>query len=1783
MSTVRGENDNNEEEYLRLLAALAPDERLRLLDKDFNLERQLLQKRQYRRALAQLSSIEKLRLLEELRKRSEIQKGVRKAPSVKLPPATAKGGTDRRSLNSFNQRKRRPIRLKSRQHRFGGRATAGGVGYEVRIAAFVATKMLAGDRCSVWDGISGADIASITLQAAEEVDDVVVGLTGGSGASVFISAKERAKTIPLTAKSPAFADTIDAFVRQFLNLPPDSSARSRFIWAIPSSAGKSAAHDLPLVLDSHREDDSATLLDFLRTRQTRERHAFDALISETKRSWKKRTGKLPSKNALREFLRLIYVEVYEFETGQKDERKAEDTLRSFVLADPKQMKRAWQKLEHLFGRADQRGVCITPMLLRRALVADGLKLKAAPSYADDIALLNTLTVRNLARLKGHTVLPFGPKSDEEVHIARTEELAAMVDAVKRGDLLITGEPGCGKSGLVHPLVQALQSKGTPVVLLLAEEIFGRDWKGSANVPGLTHALDDVLANWPNGAQGVLVTDALDAVRDVETQRILRQLLHDVQGGTSGWTVVASVREFDLKHGRELRESFPGDGVAGHSSSEFAGVSHFHVTGLTDSKLDELAAQITAIGPFIASARKNLRASGFYRSPFFLRLAAELLKDGVSPTRLADWSSPAVLLRRFWKMRVMDGAGTGHRKVALQTICGRMTELRSMTLATQEVSLGSPELEAIDELRSRGILQSPVLRHGNPVGEDDVRFSHHLLHDYAIARSLIPSSSSRFADFAVRQPLMPIFYRQSFLFALEELWDGPDGRDGFWRATLNMESVAQLHGITRILAPILAARRVDTAEDLRPLFDAVRAGADDDSAAQKALGHMASGLQDVSDDAMRAGSGAWCLFAADLSRLLQGRPSLETPVVHILARLNAVSDSFSPRDLRELNEAARHVLAHHVAKKVSQGWRYAARTATETLCRTFTIAPSESEAALLSMLTPERLADFPHWDLFDFAHQLKHLDSSGDGVVLRLFEAAFATEPKSDEWEDFGGRIMPLRMQRRDNWHSVQYSLTGYYESAPGTDAGLMTDIACIAWNAAVRRRSERRESGDGLIARFHFRGVECELREDYGHIWGRRHDYEESRILTRFEALLEKWVIAGDMKRVGVALDHLAVRNQTSQIWMLIMELGAKHPTTLGEELEPILDESLFLTHPDYSYGGISLFAALHKEGDTTQREHLEKIALNLPQTARFLRDEPRDPMPGWLQHSQNKLLGAVKESDIVLNDFRVLRSERAKCETLPENQAPKVFEVSSHTFSDAELVERRGVSLKDPANAKLFQLREALQLFREHNGKKVDVSRIEENWEVIGQTERALRRYGKSHPAMAEDLWGYLVGACESIVSHARWPQTDRRWKTIRGILLKASTDPSPKVSKNELETEDHWPTWGWPAPRIDAARALLLLAYRIGRADRMVSAALLRLSRDKSHPLRFNMGERLAALEQAAPKLMWQLIDRFIRYEHRFSVLEAVVLSLDRLWWRSPDAVKPRLARIAERAMRSASDDNHIHETLAHTYLFRFLRTGDADCEAFIDRLIAECDRPRASHALGAQLHNCRKGGWLTAGDAVKIVSEEEVMRQRTWAFFSKLLSVAQTKLQLHRKRLEELHAVGQMETEEAKRVKEAMNSSAQLVDGIAAQLYFASGAFADKQNKDQDHLTEPQKRRYWKESESLFEALAAEMHPHTAHQLVEALHHLLPCSPRKVFLIAAKAITTSSRAGFQHESIAVSDVVRLIQRALADHREIFQSIAGKQSDCLTALLKVLDLFVEAGWAEARQLTHRLEEIYR
>lgn len=896
-------------------------------------------------------------------------------------------------------------------------------------------------------------------------------------------------------------------------------------------------------------------------------------------------------------------------------------------------------------------------------------------------------------------------------------------------------------------------------------------------------------------------------------------------------------------------------------------------------------------------------------------------------------------------------------------------------------------------------------------------------------------------------------------------------------------------------------------------------------------------------------------------------------------------SVQTNNRKSLNTAGRALLRSHVSKPVSQGWRYSAKTAIDTICKTYSAAAGESASALLELMTTERLTQFPHDDLFDLAHAIKFLGPEGDGIVLRLFEAAFEAEPEPGQWEQFGSAILPMRIQTSDQWNSIHYSLAEYYAQRNSDNAALMAEVACRAWNAVVRRRRDRRQRKGESLVRVTFRGVECDLPEDYSDIWGRDFAHEENRILSRFEVLLRQWANDNDVSRIEAALDVVARRNHTSLMWALLMEIGAKHPQSLGHRLRSLLTEPMCLYRHSYADAAAELLAALHKVGGHTEREELERLILALPIKIRTRHpDSWHDgkPLP-WVIHSENQLLAGLQKENIVLSETRDLWMKRNAADELQGARGRRGSEITRHTYSNEELIERRGVNLSDPANAEMFRLREALKPFAATSAS-FTLGDIEREWSLIDLSEETVSQYRTALPEMSEELWGYLVSACANIAQHADWRETDERWQTIRRILLKASKDGVPPPDGPDSKG-DSCSGWGWPAPRIDAATGLPRLLAHLGGLDEEVAFAIRALSRDGSDAVRFNVATVLPVLAKSAPDLMWEMIDSFVADEHHFTVLDAVVHSLDWLWDELADQVFECIQKIDSRIRsEGAPPDHSIHETLARCFLFQFLRTGHSDCEKYVTDLIAGCGELRATKAILPQLHVCRDGGWMTAGDPEKPDEKIDALRTRTWRFLLDLLNTVHARLQAARKHWLELKQTGRNDdSAEVKQNQGNIEQLAQIVDGIASELYFASGAYAEKQNKNEEKLALAQTGRFWTDAAPLLKALAAEPHPHTAYEVVQTLHHLLPYSPEEVFLLAAESIRTSSTAGFQFESLAVPVVVKIVQRVLADHRDILKTHNGTESPALTALLEVLDIFVEAGWAEARSLTHRLEEIYR
>jgi hypothetical protein len=99
----------------------------------------------------------------------------------------------------------------------------------------------------------------------------------------------------------------------------------------------------------------------------------------------------------------------------------------------------------------------------------------------------------------------------------------------------------------------------------------------------------------------------------------------------------------------------------------------------------------------------------------------------------------------------------------------------------------------------------------------------------------------------------------------------------------------------------------------------------------------------------------------------------------------------------------------------------------------------------------------------------------------------------------------------------------------------------------------------------------------------------------------------------------------------------------------------------------------------------------------------------------------------------------------------------------------------------------------------------------------------------------------------------------------------------------------------------------------------------------------------------------------------------------------------------------------------------------------------------------------------------------------------------------------------------------------------------------------------------------------HPAVTHQIVETVEHLSTAQPKPALRLALHAVTEDH--GYITESLGVDAVIKIINRYMADHREL---VLG-DPECTAAVRRLLEEFVPAGWPKAEQMAERMDELFR
>jgi len=1642
----------------------------------------------------------------------------------------------------------------------GGKAEATGGDYETRVAAWYCGRILLGGAAQPLFDLP-ADVRFVTAyyQTGEPIDDVNI-KTSDAG-RLFVQAK-RTVYLSNAANSP-LVKALDQFVRQYKSCAENSSAADwarplkrsmdRLILTTRRQSGAKITETLPRLLRGLRDRADAKTLSELQTSMA-EKEVAETVEAVLRQRWTAAYGVAPSESELAGLLRLTWIQVLDVEDDQTDAIALLDLFRSVALAAPAQAGLAFAELVKLCGRlrADRSGTDLTT--IQRVLGSTGVSLLALPDYRADIASLRKWTQARLKRAPRYTRL----LENDATTVVRRNVHDELVAAAVSGSLLLVGDPGAGKSGLAYGLAEELAAARRDVVLIPVDLFNVTRISDVANELELQHPLPEVLANWPGDAEALLVVDALDAARKLETQTVLREVITEVLAiPSSRWRVVASVRKYDLRYGTEWSRIFRGwPPLASHVDPEFPWVAHVAVERLSDTEIQQTATSIPDLAALFSQSSPQLKL--LLRNIFNLHLLADLLSIGAVRTDLAAIRSQPELLSTYWNHRVRQEDGKhDEREQVLRAIVNDMIGDKSLQASRTRV-LPLIRAEALVDLERNDILRQEDVGPGR-MNDDALLFTHHVLFDYAVARLVFRRGrdADAVAKLLCEERALSVMLSPSLTLSLADAWAAGGDRADFWTLAFKLASEPGLPAVARLAAPAVAAEAAVAIADLAPLLGGLQ-GTIADSAinfGQYLVGalfvRLRQGFPLVGPEA-----GPWMEFAAALSeessdaRMFTLRPLLAT-VTEMAA------------DMTTTQRSAAGVAARRMLKF---GWSRDPRSriliinGLNAVAETFESDPAASGAELRRALVPEHVAAHGYEELPWISRHIGPILKHDPELVVQIYEQTFGYAETSQDRTGLGNsNILSLSSHKRQDYEGAWFALS---ETLPGI---LRADFATgvRATSKALKGYIMREQSSGGKdlhpSVTFPSRDGDLCFRDDWSHLWyrgGYRPVQDAPVLVTKFDAFLKELATQDDAAEAFNAIMRLIGSDDGwAVLWSSLFVSASAYPDQFGRCLAEVARAHVVMTSDDSRPAVGQYLSAAYHVLTSEERRAIEAAILELSG-----RREER---------IKQILVGCLPIASIETSEMREFRSELDSAGGAAPNVQPAVFSGSVTRFDTDAYLEAEGVKTDAGPNAPLREaLRKVEDLPAENTGNSITIEVMLARIPVLQNLVAAVDEGGRA-------------GADVTLLEHAAGVLAE---KTVPLTLANASVLSSPGIrpplqeilgfaarSTNphfRAEVEEQFRSdvsWGGPSARTGAATGLMFLGRFDEDCEPELSALVHSLSRDPVGHVRFQIVERINFRFRSESEWVWSELTHVIEADPSESVVAGALAALSHMAEADRGRANNLAKRVLSRFEAPGVEDRGRCREYATTFLFdTYIWTENQEAQEFASTLMTDI-RHRSGYI---RLFLARYSGELIAGNIEDVQDVKHRVRVKVLKFYEDALEQA---LGTMRRLAAENDLNAFSSWPEASRVE--YQEMVSVVEEIALRLHLSVSGVHDGSNP----LSPPQIRLF-DETLPLLEKLSGAGFSQITHHLVQMLESFVAVEPPKVFELIAKAVRTSERYDYGTESMAVDLVVRIVERYLADHRGVFAD-----PERLGDLIDCLDVFVRAGWPSAQALTFRLGEIWR
>ncbi len=1111
------------------------------------------------------------------------------------------------------------------------------------------------------------------------------------------------------------------------------------------------------------------------------------------------------------------------------------------------------------------------------------------------------------------------------------------------------------------------------------------------------------------------------------------------------------------------------------------------------------------------------ASGDFKELLRVPFNLWLLERMLPETIGADFTgmrSQVQLLGLFWQRRVSAGLNGLRRENVLAGIARAMISNRSLSISKAQAFEPGSAQEWAD-LFSAEILVDRSF--GNRVG-----FGHNILFDYAVSVLVLEEDAATVVEFLRVDLSRQLFLRPSLVFYFARLWH--ELPEQFWNNYRFLLSEGGIEGrlVGRLVPPSVVVQECAEGADLEPLLEM--------QDANEVIGPSAAlyVLRSLRTWEPRS-TQVW----AEFLKALAGKLSAE-----IAWEVGLLTEIF-------LVKSTSHIIVLGHASRGLMDWIWAQRSARKELAdallgrfavplvaKTFWTNPTASRALLQPVLRLVEEVNFPIQALYQLAANVGTIAQDDPSFVRDVYRTIFSAEEVSESKTQMGGStVLVMTSTRRQDFGMCHYLLLQYFPKFIEIAFREAASAAIFSANAYVSRTHSR---GEEEMQHFRFRGGSATYISDGSVFWDSHFDpYEPILVIEQLYSRLDEILRqSGRTADVDHALDLLRDEAQVAFCWKRLLGLVAKHPALLRDVgLELCMAPAILLGRDTVYEAGMAL-GALAQEISPAEMQAIERTILTLE-------SEPY----------RNRLISQIPTAVLVTPEGKTLRAALEETNQIVQNKPLVQFQTHTGEFTAEDWLKDKGIDLEKAPNKRVRELSAALSTAISSPNAAPSQSDLEAVQYAAAALWAALNDTADAEEAVTESAWCTLGRYARFMLTHVQ-DANEALGIQVRDVLLACGRHAAPKLYPN-ADSEFKSPVWG-SSPRTEAAQLLPVWFARTG--DQVALHLFLMLLEDPVPEVRFLSAHELWRLVKRAPSEFWSAIKNRTITEVNDVVLQGLLDSLGRVIPRYERDGVDVLSLLRDRA-RSGNAPRELADLYSGTVMWLVVVRQNPTAIGFLEEVLDEPVRyskaiRRASFDAGAR----------TAGKRDE-PAEESAQGHNAAKWLVRLIDAVQVGIQ-------------QLAAQDGDRSEDSPFADLyRSIDTIVTRLWVARQGLQPAEAADFYIRVRPVLSRI---VEFAMTPDLGALAPSTAHHAMEFLTDFVRVDPRGVLKMAWQI--TSRSPGYNLDSLAVDQVVKLVEVILADHRDQM-----RQPESLQHLLDLLDIFAETGWPQALRLVWRLDEVFR